>query len=57
MGGISEEDVVRDVLLAPNATERFMKVEQLGGAACHTGRKTCFYRLADDGTLRFDGEG
>ncbi len=24
-----------------------LKVEQLGGIACHTGRKTCFYRLAD----------
>lgn len=30
-----------------------LKVEQLGGAACHTGYRTCFYRrLADDGTLK-----
>ncbi|MCB9994091.1 MAG: phosphoribosyl-AMP cyclohydrolase [Hyphomicrobiaceae bacterium] len=32
-----------------------MKVEQLGrGAACHTGRKSCFYRRVEtsDGTVR-----
>jgi phosphoribosyl-AMP cyclohydrolase len=24
-----------------------LKVEQIGGVACHTGRRSCFYRLAD----------
>ena len=24
-----------------------LKVEQLGGIACHTGRRNCFFRLAD----------
>jgi phosphoribosyl-AMP cyclohydrolase len=24
-----------------------LKVEQLGGIACHTGRRNCFYRLAN----------
>lgn len=32
-------------------------VEQTGrGAACHTGRKSCFYRIVDDGGLRDSGE-
>jgi phosphoribosyl-AMP cyclohydrolase len=26
-----------------------LKVEQLGGIACHTGRRSCFYRLLRDG--------
>ncbi len=26
-----------------------MKVEQIGGAACHTGQRSCFYRQAQDG--------
>lgn len=26
-----------------------MKVEQLGGIACHTGRESCFYRVFEDG--------
>ena len=27
-----------------------LKVEQQGGIACHTGRNSCFYRRAEDGT-------
>ncbi len=27
------------------------KVEQLGGAACHTGHRSCFYRRLEDGDL------
>ena len=26
-----------------------LKVEQLGGIACHTGRRHCFFRLLEDG--------
>ena len=32
-------------------------VEQTGrGAACHTGRKSCFYRIVEDGALKDSGE-
>ncbi len=27
------------------------KVEQIGGAACHTGHRSCFYRKLENGTL------
>jgi phosphoribosyl-AMP cyclohydrolase len=27
-----------------------MKVEQVGGIACHTGRRHCFYQLLDNGS-------
>jgi phosphoribosyl-AMP cyclohydrolase len=34
-----------------------LTVEQTGrGAACHTGRKSCFYRVLDDGALKDGGE-
>jgi phosphoribosyl-AMP cyclohydrolase len=34
-----------------------LTVEQTGrGAACHTGRKSCFYRALKDGTLADTGE-
>jgi len=33
-----------------------VKVEQLGGAACHTGYKSCFYRRVDEGKLVVAGE-
>ena len=26
-----------------------LKVEQIGGIACHTGRHSCFYRVFEDG--------
>lgn len=26
-----------------------LKIEQKGGAACHTGRRTCFYRKLEEG--------
>jgi phosphoribosyl-AMP cyclohydrolase len=33
-----------------------LKVEQLGGAACHTGHRSCFYKKVEDGSIRFMGE-
>jgi phosphoribosyl-AMP cyclohydrolase len=34
-----------------------LTVEQTGrGAACHTGRQSCFYRVLDNGALRDTGE-
>ena len=29
-----------------------LKVEQLGGIACHTGRRHCFYQLLDEGSWK-----
>ena len=28
-----------------------MKVEQIGGAACHTGKRSCFFRKVEDGDI------
>ncbi len=35
---------VRDVLLDCDADTVLLKVKQHGGAACHTGYRSCFYR-------------
>ena len=32
------------------------KIEQIGEAACHTGFRSCFYRVVRDGKLETDGE-
>ncbi|MFY9397480.1 MAG: phosphoribosyl-AMP cyclohydrolase [Desulfomonilia bacterium] len=32
-----------------------LKVEQVGGAACHTGHRSCFFRRIEDGRLIEDG--
>ena len=33
-----------------------MQVEQIGGIACHTGRKRCFFRVLKDGEWHIDEE-
>ena len=45
------QDVV-EVLIDCDQDAVLMKVKQAGGA-CHTGRKSCFYRNVDGKTLRF----
>ncbi|MGD0821287.1 MAG: phosphoribosyl-AMP cyclohydrolase [Desulfomonilia bacterium] len=32
-----------------------LKVNQIGGAACHTGNRSCFFRKIENGTLIEDG--
>jgi phosphoribosyl-AMP cyclohydrolase len=33
-----------------------LKVEQAGGAACHTGHRSCFYKKIENGEVRIIGE-
>lgn len=33
-----------------------LKVEQVGGAACHTGYRSCFFKKVEDGSVRVVGE-
>ena len=33
-----------------------LSVEQVGGIACHTGRRRCFYRVMKDGEWQVDEE-
>lgn len=32
-----------------------VKINQIGDAACHTGYRSCFYRVVEDGNLKIDG--
>jgi phosphoribosyl-AMP cyclohydrolase len=33
-----------------------LKVEQIGGAACHTGHRSCFYKMVEQGTITEVGQ-
>ena len=41
--------LVREIRLDCDEDTILLKVEQLGGAACHTGHRSCFFRTWADG--------
>ena len=43
---------VREVLVDCDADAILLKVEQVGGVACHEGYRSCFFRRAEGGTFR-----
>jgi phosphoribosyl-AMP cyclohydrolase len=43
---------VRELRLDCDADALLLKVEQVGGIACHTWRRRCFFRLLEGGTWR-----
>ena len=43
--------VVKELLVDCDADAVLMKVEQRGGAACHTGRRSCFFRKLEGGEV------
>lgn len=45
---------VKDVYVDCDQDAVVYKVEQVGGAACHTGYRTCFYRRVDGDSLTAD---
>jgi phosphoribosyl-AMP cyclohydrolase len=40
---------LRELRLDCDADAVLLKVEQVGGIACHTGRESCFFRKLDNG--------
>lgn len=40
---------IRELSIDCDGDVVLLKVEQVGGAACHTGRRSCFYRRLDGG--------
>ncbi len=48
--------LVKEIYLDCDLDTVLIKVEQLGGAACHKGYKSCFYRRLEDGELKVVGE-
>jgi phosphoribosyl-AMP cyclohydrolase len=48
--------IVKEVYLDCDNDALLLKVEQFGGAACHTGYRSCFYRRIRDGQVESVGE-
>ncbi len=47
---------VREIRVDCDDDTVLLKVEQVGGAACHTGYRSCFYRRVRDGKLETVGK-
>jgi phosphoribosyl-AMP cyclohydrolase len=47
---------VRDVLIDCDADTVLLKVKQVGGAACHEGYASCFFRRVEGGALKVIAE-
>ena len=43
--------IVKELYIDCDADVVLMKVEQIGGAACHTGRRSCFFRKLEGGEV------
>ncbi|HDY82460.1 MAG: phosphoribosyl-AMP cyclohydrolase [Gammaproteobacteria bacterium] len=47
---------LKELRIDCDADTILMKVEQVGGIACHTGRRSCFYRVLEGSDLRVTDE-
>lgn len=47
---------IKEILVDCDHDAVVFKVEQVGGAACHTGYRSCFFRRLDNGALTVVGE-
>jgi phosphoribosyl-AMP cyclohydrolase len=49
--------LVKEIRIDCDDDTVLLKVEQLGGAACHTGHRSCFYKRVDeDGSIKTIGK-
>jgi phosphoribosyl-AMP cyclohydrolase len=48
--------IVKEILVDCDSDTILLKVHQIGGAACHTGYKSCFYRKVTNGKTEILGE-
>jgi phosphoribosyl-AMP cyclohydrolase len=48
--------LVKEIRIDCDDDTVLLKVEQVGGAACHTGYRSCFFKKVVDGSLQVVGE-
>ncbi|MBW1835548.1 MAG: phosphoribosyl-AMP cyclohydrolase [Deltaproteobacteria bacterium] len=47
--------LIREIRIDCDNDTVLLKVEQLGGAACHTGHKSCFFKKVEDDSVKVVG--
>ena len=49
------QQIIREIRIDCDNDTVLLRVEQRGGAACHTGHRSCFYQVLVGDNLRVDG--
>ena len=47
--------IVKEIRIDCDNDTILLKVEQVGGAACHTGHKSCFFKKVENGSVNIVG--
>jgi phosphoribosyl-AMP cyclohydrolase len=50
------QQIVKEIRIDCDEDTVLLKIEQLGGAACHTGRRSCFHKKIEEGAVKIIGE-
>ena len=48
--------VIKEIRIDCDDDAVLLKVEQVGGAACHTGHKSCFFKKVENGSVKVVGK-
>jgi phosphoribosyl-AMP cyclohydrolase len=48
--------IVREILIDCDDDTIVLKIEQIGGAACHTGHRSCFHKRIQNGSIQVVGK-
>jgi phosphoribosyl-AMP cyclohydrolase len=48
--------LVREIRIDCDDDAVILKVEQVGGAACHTGHRSCFFKKVGNGAVHIEGQ-
>jgi phosphoribosyl-AMP cyclohydrolase len=48
--------IVKEIRIDCDDDTVLLKVEQIGGAACHTGYRSCFYKIVDGESVHISGK-
>lgn len=48
--------LVKEIMIDCDDDTVLLKVEQVGGAACHTGYSSCFFKKVEDGSVKINSK-
>ena len=48
--------IVKEIRIDCDEDTVLLKIEQIGGATCHTGYRSCFHKKVEDGSVKTIGE-